>query len=55
MITPQPELSTSELWSQLKRKLIRDLGREGAADWLDFAVKQMGIEAKREEIKLVRV
>lgn len=46
------ELSTSELWAQLKHRLIHDYGRQGAADWLDFAAKQAGLEAKRDAIML---
>lgn len=37
----------ARLWGELKPLLIRSLGREGAADWLEFAGRQMHVEAKR--------
>jgi hypothetical protein len=42
----------ARLWWALKPLLIRSLGREGAAHWLDFAAAQMRIEARRDVIEL---
>lgn len=43
-------MTTSQLWSALKRKLIAELGREGAAEWLAFSAAVLRQEARREPI-----
>jgi hypothetical protein len=43
----------ARLWRELKPLLIRSLGREGAADWMDFAGKQLRIEAERIEANVI--
>jgi hypothetical protein len=51
-MTRTNQSETAQLWAKLKAALVRDLGREGAAEWLDFAVKQTRIEAQREPLHL---
>lgn len=40
----------ADLWAQLEPLLVRSLGAEGAADWLEFAGQQLRIKSKRERI-----
>ncbi len=54
MTSEQASRERERLWRELKPLLIRSLGREGAAEWLTFAGKQMSIEAQREPIELPR-
>lgn len=39
---------TSDLWAALKARLVKDLGREGAAHWLAFAADVMAREHRIE-------
>lgn len=42
-------MDTSDLWAAFKARLIRDLGREGAAAWLAYAAEVLAREARREK------
>lgn len=42
--------TVSDMWADLKRALKREYGAAGAAEWLDFAARQMALEAKRTPI-----
>jgi len=51
MTNSEASKARAELWAKLKPLLIRSLGREGAADWLDHSAAVMRAEAKRERIE----
>lgn len=39
----------TRLWREMKPLLVRSLGRDGAADWLEYAGQQMRIDAQRSK------
>jgi len=43
----------ARLWRELKPLLIRSLGRDGAADWMDFAGKQLRLESDRVKANVI--
>lgn len=47
MTSEEAHAVRSELWASLKALLIRTLGRDGAAEWLEFAAGQMRLDAAR--------
>ncbi len=45
-------MTTSQRWAELKRALIRDRGRPGAAAWMEHAARVMAVEAKRTAVPI---